>query len=154
MERLHLSWEGLLALARRLAEALQEEEFDLILGIARGGLIPTALLAQALSVRDILTAAVMFYEGEETLPEPVFLQFPPDPLLFGKRVLVVDDVWDSGRTALAVKERVRQAGGVPLVATLHFKPGRNRVQDRPDFYAEETEAWVVYPWAVEVWGKA
>jgi hypoxanthine phosphoribosyltransferase len=125
MERLHLSWEGLLALVRRLEEALREEEFDLILGIARGGLIPTALLAQALSVRDILTAAVMFYEGEETLPEPVFLQFPPDPLLFGKRVLVVDDVWDSGRTALAVKERVRQAGGVPLVATLHFKPGRN-----------------------------
>jgi hypoxanthine phosphoribosyltransferase len=141
-------------LARRLAEALREEEFDLILGIARGGLIPTALLAQALSVRDILTAAVMFYEGEETLPEPVFLPFPPDPLLFGKRVLVVDDVWDSGRTAFAVKERVRQAGGVPLVATLHFKPGRNQVQDRPDFYAEETEAWVVYPWAVEVWGKA
>ncbi len=153
MERLYLSWEGLLSLVRRLAESLREEEFDLLLGIARGGLIPTALLAQALSVRDILTAAVMFYEGEETLPEPVFLQFPPDPLLLGKRVLVVDDVWDSGRTALAVKERVRRAGGVPLVATLHFKPGRNRVQDRPDFYAEATEAWVVYPWAVEVWGE-
>jgi hypoxanthine phosphoribosyltransferase len=44
----------------------------------------------------------MFCEGEETLPEPVFLQFPLDPLLFGKRVLVVDDVWDSGRTAWAV----------------------------------------------------
>ncbi|WP_428843229.1 hypothetical protein [Thermus aquaticus] len=64
-------------MARRLAEALREEEFDLILGIARGGLIPTALLA--LSVRDILTAAVMFYEGEETLPEPVFLPFPRTP---------------------------------------------------------------------------
>jgi hypothetical protein len=102
MERLHLSWEGLLALVRRLAEALREEEFDLILGIARGGLIPTALLL-ALSVRDILTAAVMFYEGEETLPEPVFLPFSPDPLLFGKRVLVVDDLWDSGRTAWAVE---------------------------------------------------
>jgi hypothetical protein len=121
MERLHLSWEGLFPLVRRLAEALREEEFDLILGIARGGLIPTALLAQALSVRDILTAAVMFYEGEETLPEPVFLQFPPDPLLFGKRVLVVDDVWDSGRTALAVKEGA-PGGGVPLVATLHLSP--------------------------------
>ena len=45
----------------------------------------------------------MFYEGEETLPEPVFLPFPPDPLLFGKRVLLVDDVWDSGRTAWAVE---------------------------------------------------
>ncbi len=37
------------------------------------------------------------------------------------------------------------------MATLHFKPGRNRVPDRPDFYAQETEAWVVYPWAPEVW---
>ncbi|WCM40081.1 phosphoribosyltransferase [Thermus antranikianii] len=153
MERLFLSWEELLRLVRRLAGRLREEEFDLILGIARGGLIPTALLAQALGARDILTAAVMFYEGEETLPEPVFLQFPPDPLLFGKRVLVVDDVWDSGRTAWAVKARVRQAGGFPLVATLHFKPGRNQVPDEPDVYAEATEAWVVYPWAPEVWLK-
>jgi len=93
MERLHFSWDGLLSLVRRLAESHREEEFDLVLGI----------LLQALPVRDILTAAVMFYEGEETLPEPVFLPFPPDPLLFGKRVLVVDDVWDSGRTAWAVE---------------------------------------------------
>lgn len=151
MERLWLSWEDLLRLTRRLADQVREEEFDLLLGIARGGLIPTALLAQALSLREILTAAVMFYEGEETLPEPVFLQFPPDPLLFGRRVLVVDDVWDSGRTALAVKARVRQAGGLPVVATLHFKPSRNQVPDRPDFYGEAAEAWVVYPWAPEVW---
>ncbi|WP_135255522.1 phosphoribosyltransferase [Thermus caldilimi] len=153
MERLVLSWEELLRLVRHLASRLQGEEFDLILGIARGGLIPTALLAQALGARDILTAAVMFYEGEATLSEPVFLQFPPDPLLFGKRVLVVDDVWDSGRTAWAVKARVRQAGGFPRVATLHFKPGRNQMPDEPDVYAEATEAWVVYPWAPEVWLK-
>ncbi|GAA5334347.1 MULTISPECIES: phosphoribosyltransferase [Thermus] len=151
MEREALSWDELLAWVRLLAEKLRDEPVDLLLGIARGGLIPAALLAQALSIRNILTAAVMFYEGEETLPEPVFLQFPPDPLLFGKRVLVVDDVWDSGRTAYAVKGRIRKAGGVPVVATLHFKPGRNQVPDRPDFYAKETGAWVVYPWAPEVW---
>ena len=153
MERLHLSWEDLLQLVRRLAEALSGEPFDLVLGVARGGLIPTALLAQALGARNILTAAVLFYEGEEALPEPVFLQFPPDVLLFGERVLVVEGVWDSRRTAFAVKARVRRAGGVPVVATLHFKPGRNRVPDRPDFYAEETAAWVVYPWALEAWPK-
>ncbi len=55
MERVFLSWEDLLGLVRRLALALEGEEFDLLLGIARGGLIPTALLAQALSVREILT---------------------------------------------------------------------------------------------------
>ncbi|GLV47494.1 phosphoribosyltransferase [Thermus sp. LT1-2-5] len=146
-----LSWEELLRLVRSLAERLREEPFDLLLGIARGGLIPAALLAQALSARNILTAAVMFYkEGEETLPEPVFLQFPEDSLLMGKRVLV-DDVWDSGRTAYAVKARIQKAGGVPVVATLHFKLERNRVPDRSDFYAKETGAWVVYPWAPEVW---
>ena len=62
MERLHLSWEDLLRLVRRLAEALSGEPFDLVLGVARGGLIPTALLAQALGARNILTAAIMFYE--------------------------------------------------------------------------------------------
>lgn len=65
----------------------------------------------------------------------------------------MDDLWGSRRTAPVVKERVPWAGDVPRVATLHFKPGKNRVQGRPDFYAEAPESWVVYPWAVEVWGE-
>ncbi len=62
-------------------------------------------------------------------------------------MLIVDDVWDSGRTAYAVRERVRRAGGRPKVAVIHYKPERsNFPNDAPDYYAVETDAWVVYPW--------
>jgi hypoxanthine phosphoribosyltransferase len=102
MERLHLSWEGLLALARRLAEALREEEFDLILGIARGGLIPTALLLGPLGPGHPDGGGHVL-RGRGDPARAGLFAVPPDPLLFGKRVLVVDDVWDSGRTAWAVE---------------------------------------------------
>ena len=98
----------------------------------------------------ILVAAVMFYTGQEhTLEKPIFLQFPADPLLNERRVLIVDDVWDSGRTIMAVRERVLDAGGYPETAVLHYKPRRTAYSDvRPTYYVDETDAWIVYPWDV------
>ena len=78
-------------------------------------------------------------------PRPTFLQFPADPLLRGQRVLIVDEVWDSGTTIHAVTERVRQAGGIPTTAVLHYKPARSVVPGAPDVHAVTTDAWVVYP---------
>ena len=78
-------------------------------------------------------------------PRPTFLQFPADPLLRGQRILVVDEVWDSGTTIHAVTERIRQAGGIPTTAVLHYKPSRSVVPGAPDVHAVTTDAWVVYP---------
>ena len=73
-------------------------------------------------------AAVEYYDDHgRPGPHPTFLQFPADPLLRGKRVLIVDEVWDSGTTIHAVTERVRQAGGDPATAVLHYKPARSVV---------------------------
>jgi len=86
----------------------------------------------------------------QTLDEPVFLQFPSDALLVGKRILVVDDVWDSGKTAIAVRDRIRKAGGEADVAVIHFKPARNKFPgQKPDYYVMETDDWIVYPWDPE-----
>ena len=41
---------------------------------------------------------------------------------------------------------MREAGGVPTTAVLHFKPGRNEVGARPDHFVVETDEWVSYPW--------
>jgi hypoxanthine phosphoribosyltransferase len=65
----------------------------------------------------------------------------------GRRILVVDDVWDTGTTVVAVRDRLRRAGARADVAVLHYKPARSRFpEDGPDFYADATDAWVVYPW--------
>jgi hypoxanthine phosphoribosyltransferase len=66
-------------------------------------------------------------------------------LLRGQRVLIVDEVWDSGTTIHAVTDRVRQAGGEPTTAVLHYKPGRSQVPGAPDHHVITTDRWVVYP---------
>jgi hypothetical protein len=141
-----VSWDELDRLVAELAEALAPQRFDVLLAITRGGLVPAGMLAYRLRIRNILVAAVEFYDDRgQPGPRPTFLQFPADPLLRGQRVLVVDEVWDSGTTIHAVTERVRQAGGIPTTAVLHFKPEKSVVPGRPDVHAVTTSAWVVYP---------
>lgn len=146
LERDIVSWDELDRLVGILAERLAGQAFDVMLAITRGGMVPAGMLAYRLKLRDILVAAVEYYDDHgRPGPHPTFFQFPADPLLRGKRVLVVDEVWDSGTTIHAVNERVRQAGGEPTTAVLHYKPARSVTAGRPDVYAVETDRWVVYP---------
>lgn len=151
MNKIILGWNDITHLAGKLIAQLNREDYDAMLAVTRGGMIPAALLSEAMDLRNVMTAAVMFYQGQhQALEEPHFLQFPGDALLLGKRVLIVDDVWDSGKTAMAVRERVTQAGGVPTVAVLHYKPKFSKFpEEAPDFFGEETDAWIVYPWDPE-----
>ncbi len=143
-----LTWQDITAMVSKLLGQVNPNDFDCILAVTRGGMIPACLVSEATDQRNIITAAVMFYtDVGETIKDPVFLQFPSDSLIYGKRVLIVDDVWDSGKTAVAVRERIKIAGGEPKVAVLHFKPLKSQFPgDAPDYYATETDAWIVYPW--------
>ena len=141
-----VSWDDLDRLISSMVERLVDTPFDLMLAITRGGLVPAGMLAYRLGIRNILVAAVEYYDDHGAPgPRPTFLQFPADPLLRGQRILVIDEVWDSGTTIHAVTERTRAAGGRPTTAVLHYKPGRSRVAAVPDHYAVSTDAWVVYP---------
>jgi hypoxanthine phosphoribosyltransferase len=125
--------------------------YDNIMVITRGGMVPACLISEKTGIRNILCAAVMFYNNQEqTLPEPIFLQFPEDSQIYGKRILVIDDVWDSGTTIMAVRERLVRAGGNIDVCVLNYKPSHSKFAgEKPDYYAEETDAWIVYPWDPE-----
>ena len=149
MNKQHLTWTQVEDLAIRLADRLPTT-YDVMLVITRGGMVPACIISERLNLRNILVAAVMFYSDlERTLDKPIFLQFPGDPLLNKRRVLIVDDVWDSGRTIIAVRDRVLAAGGQPDTAVLHYKPEHSKYATiRPDYYVDETDAWIVYPWDV------
>jgi hypothetical protein len=125
--------------------------YDALLMITRGGIIPGGLIAEALDIRFILTAAIEFPTGGQGhLAWPSFHQFPNDALLKGKRTLIVDDIWANGRTITTVKGRVHAAGGSPEAAVLHYKPGSNLFRDAgPDYYSAVTDRFVVYPWEVQ-----
>lgn len=126
--------------------------FDAMVMITRGGVIPGGLLAEALDIRHMLTAAVDFPSTEDAglMAFPSFLQFPADDLLDGRRTLIVDDVWGSGRTSISVRERVVSAGAKPFTCVLHFNPYRSLfTKAKPDYYGEATDAYIVYPWEVD-----
>jgi hypoxanthine phosphoribosyltransferase len=130
-------------------------EFDAMVIITRGGIVPGGMLCEALDLEDVLTAAVDFpFEMERAsaklLAWPKFIQFPDDDRLTGREILIVDDVWGSGRTITAVRGRVAAAGGYPQTCVLHYNPNRNLFgQLRPDYYAAITDAYIVYPWEID-----
>jgi hypoxanthine phosphoribosyltransferase len=132
-----------------------EYDFEAMVLITRGGIIPGGMLAEAMGITHILTAAVDFpaqfeSESDKLLYWPQFIQFPEDEMLIGRRVLVMDDVWGSGRTITAVKNRVSAGGGVPFTCVLHFNPDRNLFgTSSPDYFAASTDAHIVYPWEVD-----
>ncbi len=122
--------------------------FNAMVLITRGGIVTGGLIAETLDIKRVLTAAVRFPDVEEKLMAwPTFLQFPEDEILRNQRVLIIDDVWGSGRTINSVRGRVEAAGGRPEVAVLHYKPGSSLFkQSGPTYYAAITDALIVYPW--------
>ena len=151
MNKIYLSWADVDKLVVGLTPRLQGYDHDLVIAITRGGIIPGAIIAERLVIQQVLVASVDFYEDEShEFDWPVFMQFPADSFLRGKQVLIVDDIWNRGKQVVSVAERVEQAGGYPRSVVLHYKPHRSQFPDKaPDFYAEETADWVIYPWEVE-----
>ena len=130
-------------------------EFTAMVMITRGGIIPGGMLAEAMNITHLLTAAVDFpsqaeQEQNKLMVWPDFIQFPDDDLLRGRPTLIVDDVWGSGRTITAVKNRVSSAGGFPETCVFHFNPHRNLFgKVRPDYYAAITDAYIIFPWEID-----
>jgi len=146
-ERDIVSWEDLDRLVADLADQLVGQTFDVLLSITRGGMVPAGMLAYRLRLRDILVAAVEYYDDTgQPGPTPTFFQFPADPLLRGKRVLIVDETCDSGETMrLAVASTVN-AGASEVRTAVGFKTGSYQ----PDFHALATESAIILPWDREL----
>ena len=149
-----LSWEDVDRLVDVLVPQIKSvAPFDAMILITRGGIIPGGLLAEALDVRTVLTAAVHFLEQPHSarlMAMPNFLQFPNDTLLIDRDILLVDDVWGSGRTSTAVRGRVEAAGGRAATCVFHFNPYRSLFTNaQPDFYGAITDAYIVYPWETD-----
>lgn len=148
MKYLRLSWEEIEAACRRLAEGIKERrlEFDVIVGIARGGLVPARILSDMLGNGELQTMRIKFYDAVgKTTERPTILS--PQLKVKGKRILLVDDIADTGKSLAAAMEHLKEgeAGAVFTVA-LAKKPSSSLV---PDLYTLETDAWVIFPWEVQ-----
>ncbi len=145
-----LTWEGLGVANRELAQAIADSGFvpDVIIAVARGGLCIAGALIYALGVKLSDAINVEFYtDVETTLPDPVLLAPHLDTeSIAGQRILVVDDVADSGRTLVLVVELLRNLAAEVCSAVLYAKPSTTIV---PDYIWRHTDDWIVFPWSSE-----
>jgi hypothetical protein len=146
MRKEYIGWDRVEELVDRLLSILPRD-YDLIMAITRGGMVPAALLSYRGRIRLVLAAVENPpADVDEMFGKPTFLQFPADPQIKGRKVLIVDSVWSTSRSMIAVKTRIEQAGGYADLCVLHFRTAESWGETRPDFIAEETDAWIVYPW--------
>ena len=120
-----MSWDELGRGCRELAEAIHADDWipDLVLGISRGGLLVAGGLAYALGVKNTATISVEFYTGvDERLELPMLLPPVPDLIdLSTARVLIADDVADTGATLELVRDFCAGRVGEARVAVLYEK---------------------------------
>jgi hypoxanthine phosphoribosyltransferase len=150
VEREQMTWDDLGHGARELALRVAEDGYkpDLILGIARGGLLVAGALAYALGVKNSFTMNVEFYTGiDERLPVPMLLPPVPDLVdLHDARMLIADDVADTGQTLALVKGFCAGQVGEVRVAVLYEKP---RSMVRSEYVWRRTDRWIDFPWSIE-----
>ena len=145
-----MTWAELGTGARDLAAQIVADGYepDLILGIARGGLLISGALSYALDVKNAFTMNVEFYTGvDERLPVPMLLPPVPDLIdLHDERVLIADDVADTGQTLKLVKDFLAGKVGEVRVAVLYEKP-RSIVDC--EYVWRRTDRWIDFPWSAD-----
>jgi hypothetical protein len=140
------SWNQVYSMLLSLADKIRKNKFkpDVIVGVSRGGWPPARVLSDLLGNPNLANVRAEFYVGiAETEREPALTQ-PVSVPVAGKKVLLVDEVADTGKSLKLVKEHlVKKKASEVKVATVYYKPWSIV---KPDYYEKETRRWVVFPW--------
>lgn len=143
-----MTWEDLGEGARELARVVRADGYepDLVLAVARGGLLIAGAIAYALDVKNTFTMNVEFYTGiGERLDAPLLLPPVPSPVDLGRaRVLVADDVADTGATLALVKEFCAPHVAEVRCAVLYEKPWSTIACE---YVWRRTDRWITFPWS-------
>lgn len=139
---LQVDWPFFGELCRALAlKIFREYDPELIIGIAKAGVIPGAVVASILQ-RDFASIAITRAAPGSA---PAVIAGPPR-LVTGKRVLLVDETCESGSTMKLALAAVRDLKPAEVKTAVSFKTG----SFKPDFYALENENFIILPWDLEV----
>ncbi|HXH62757.1 MAG TPA: phosphoribosyltransferase family protein [Gemmatimonadales bacterium] len=139
---LEVDWTFFGELCRALAlKVFRAYDPDLIVGIAKAGVIPGAVVASIMQ-RDFASMAIT---RSESGARPAVLAAPPR-IVANRRVLIVDETCDSGDTMKLALSAVRELQPAAVKTAVSFRTGPYT----PDFAALETESFIILPWDREI----
>jgi len=144
------SWDDMWNLSKEVAKKIRNSGYrpDFIIGVTRGGWVPAMNLSDLLGIKDLLALKVEHWGITATETGKAELKFPLNIDLSGKKILLVDDLTDTGESIKLCIDHIRGLNPEEIkTATLMHKI---RSKFEPDFYAERIEEWrwIIFPWNI------
>ena len=149
------TWDNVHEQSLKLASMITEstaqngEQYDAMLVIPRGSYYPANILSRELNFTavNLIHACVSSYAGANRSTEFRYGQMPTPEDVAGKDILIIEEVCDTGHTLKHVTELLKVAGaGLVRTGVLHYKPSKSETDFVPDWWVNETDKWIVYPW--------
>ena len=142
-----MDWGLFHSLSKKVADKIVESGYDadFIVGLARGGWVLSRVLCDFLGIKDLVSLKVEHWGITATLDGKAQIKYPFSIDLSGRKVLVVDDITDTGDSMMVAVDYIRTLNPEEIrTATLRHIKGSKFV---PDFYGDEIDwRWVIFPW--------
>jgi uncharacterized protein len=144
-----ISWDEIEKAIDSLANQIKKADFeiDYIIGIASGGIVPLGLLAKKLKIKNVLTLTARSYVGEKQ--GQLNVTYLPEIDLEGKKILLVDELVDSGQTLKEITQVILKKYKPNQLKTATLAINKQNCKFVPDFFAIGSENWMVFPWEKE-----
>ena len=145
-----VSWEEIVEWSKGLAEVIKSSGFrpDIVVAVARGGFIPARLLCDFLGVDNLLSVQSQHWTEAAKAAEKAILKYPYIVDARGLRILVVDDIVDTGETLKLARDFIEEKWSPSQVKTAALQWISTVAKFKPDYYYIEVKDWVwfQYPW--------
>jgi hypoxanthine phosphoribosyltransferase len=143
------TWNQICDMLVSQAIKIQNQQFqpDIVIGVAKGGVIPARILSDLIETPQLAEVQIELYQDiAQPALEPILKQ-PLNTTVNNKKILIVDDIADTGKSLKLAQSYLREQGALETkTATLYFKP---KSITKPDFYEKQTNNWVVFPWEIK-----
>lgn len=120
-------------------------DFERIVAISRGGLLPAILINNVIEkkrkLKPMLVIGIRSYKDDFKRMEKCIIYQVPN--VKNEKILIVDDIADTGNTLLIAKDMLKEMGNEVFIATIFYKKNS---KIKPNVYYEKTDKWIVFPW--------
>ncbi len=141
------TWDELHKKIREVGKKIKKDNYhpDIVVAISRGGFVPARVICDLLIIKDLVSVKVDHWGITASKDGKAKLRYPLNTDLTGKKVLIVDDITDTGESMRITKEFVEKLNPdeIRTAAALHIKTSKFK----PDYYGDEIDwKWVIFPW--------
>ena len=141
------TWDELHEDMKQIVKKIKKDNFhpDIVIALSRGGFVPARVICDLLIIKDLVSIKVDHWGVTAAKDGKAHLRYPIDVDLSGKKVLIVDDITDSGESMILAKEFVKKLNPKEIKTTVIFNIKNSKFV--PDYYSKEIDwIWVMWPW--------